>query len=97
MENALIDLKQVTKKGGLMEIVLLWLRMYCERMPNYVLSGLHNDPYNREMVFLSVFKKRFYLFFRDWGREGERGEKHQLVASYMPPPGDLACNPGHVP
>ena len=33
------------------------------------------------------------------GREGEReGEKHQcVVASRMPPTGDLACNPGMSP
>ena len=31
--------------------------------------------------------------------EGEREvEKHQcVVASHMPPPGDLACNPGMCP
>ena len=43
---------------------------------------------------------RFYLFiFRQKGREGEReGEKHQcVVASYVPPTGDLARNPGMCP
>ena len=43
---------------------------------------------------------RFYLFiFRERGREEEReGEKHQcVVASHMPPNGDLACNPGMCP
>ena len=43
---------------------------------------------------------RFYLFsFRERGREGEReGEKHQcVVASPMPPTGDLARNPGMCP
>ena len=36
-------------------------------------------------LFLSFFK-RFYLFiFRQRGREGERGEKHQcVVASHAP-------------
>ena len=41
---------------------------------------------------------RFYLFiFRE--REGERtGEKHQhVVASRVPPTGDLARNPGMCP
>ena len=41
-----------------------------------------------------------YLFiFRERGREGEReGEKHQrVVASHMPPTGDLARNPGMCP
>ena len=50
-------------------------------------------------LFFSLFK-RFYLFiFRERGREGEReGEKHQcVVASWAPPPGDLACNPGMCP
>ena len=47
-----------------------------------------------------LFFKRFYLFiFREKGREGKReGEKHQcVVASYMPPTGDLAHNPGLCP
>ena len=49
------------------------------------------------------FKKIFYLFilfiFKARGREGEReGAKHQcVVASYMPPTRDLACNPGMCP
>ena len=39
-----------------------------------------------------------YLFLkREEGRE-EEGEKHQcVVASQMPPIGDLACNPGMCP
>ena len=49
-------------------------------------------------TFKTIFKTDFiYLFtFRERGREGEgEGEKHQcVVASHMPPPGDLACNPG---
>ena len=46
--------------------------------------------------FYFYFLKRFYLFnFRERGKEGERGEKHQcVVASHAPPTGDLACNPG---
>ena len=37
--------------------------------------------------------------FRQREREGERGgEKYQcVVASRMPPTGDLACNPGMCP
>ena len=37
--------------------------------------------------------------FRERGREGERErEKHQcVVASHVPPSGDLACNPGMCP
>ena len=41
-----------------------------------------------------------YLFiFKDRGREGEReGKKHhRVVASHMPPTGDLARNPGMCP
>ena len=47
-----------------------------------------------------TYFKRFYLFiFRERGREGEReGEKHQcVVASWAPPTGALACNPGMCP
>ena len=43
----------------------------------------------------------FYILFifRERGREGERkGEKHQcMVASHVPPIGDLARNPGMCP
>ena len=49
---------------------------------------------------LFLFFKRFYLFiFREGGREGEREvEKHQcVVASRVPPTGDLARNPGMCP
>ena len=44
-------------------------------------------------VFLNLF------IFRQRGREREReGEKHQcVVASYVLPSGDLACNPGMCP
>ena len=40
-----------------------------------------------------------YLFiFRQRGSEGERGEEHPcVVASHMPPTGDVACNPGMWP
>ena len=50
--------------------------------------------------YASFFLKRFCSFiFRERGREGERGAvKHQcVVASCMPPTGDLACNPGRSP
>ena len=41
----------------------------------------------------------FKFIFREMGREEEReGEKHQcVVASHMPPTGDLAHNPGMSP
>ena len=38
-----------------------------------------------------MLKKRLYLFLE----RGREGEKHRcVVASHMPPTGDLACNPG---
>ena len=38
-----------------------------------------------------------FFVFREMGMEGEREEeKHQMVASHMPPTGDLACNSGHL-
>ena len=38
------------------------------------------------------------FIFRERGKEGEReGEIHCLVASRMPPTGDLACNTGMCP
>ena len=46
-----------------------------------------------------VFFLRFYLFIFREEKEGEReGEKHLcVVASRMPPTGDLAYNPGMCP
>ena len=40
-----------------------------------------------------------FIYFRERAREGEREqEKHQcVVASPVPPSGDLACNPGMCP
>ena len=57
---------------------------------------------NSSVVFL-FFKTLF--IFRERVREEERKtskceryiEIHQLVASHMPPPGDLASNPGMSP
>ena len=49
---------------------------------------------------LRTFFKRFYLFiFRERGKEGRRGgEKHQcVVASHVPPTGDMAHNLGMCP
>ena len=45
------------------------------------------------------FFKNNVIYFLERGSEGEReGEKHQsVVASYTPPTGDLACNPGTCP
>ena len=48
---------------------------------------------------LSNFFFLILFIFRGGGRKGEReGQKHQcMVASHMPPTGDLACNPGICP
>ena len=44
------------------------------------------------------FLKDFIYLFLERGKEGERGEKHQCaVASWAPPNGDLARNPGMCP
>ena len=50
------------------------------------------------MISEKNFKDFIYLFL-ERGREGEReGEKHQcVVASHVPPTGDLARNPGMCP
>ena len=54
-----------------------------------------------QLFFLWVYIfKRFYLFiFRERGRERNIAvlEKHQSVASLMPPTADLAHNPGMCP
>ena len=43
-----------------------------------------------EFIYLFIFTQR--------RREGEReGEKHCVVASHVPPTGDLAHNPGRCP
>ena len=45
------------------------------------------------------FLKILFIYLLERGRAGEtEGEKHQrMVASYAPPTGDLACNPGMCP
>ena len=50
------------------------------------------------IVVLFLLKYFIYLFL-ERGKEGEReGAKHQcVVASCVPPTGDLACNPGMCP
>ena len=46
-----------------------------------------------------MFKDFIYFIFRQRGWKGEtKGEKHPcVVASHMPPTGDLARNPGMCP
>ena len=52
----------------------------------------------KKNYYSNFFKDFIYLIFRERGREGDReGEKYQMVASHMPPTGDLVCNPGMCP
>ena len=62
-----------------------------------IFTPLIKVPQLVKTVFLFIFFKD--LFILDRGREGEReGEKHQcVVASHVPPTGDLAQNPGMCP
>ena len=47
---------------------------------------------------LFIFKKIWFIYFRERGREQERvGGEHRSVASRMPPTGDLTCNPDMCP
>ena len=58
--------------------------------------SLISSNYNSCLAFLSFcFLKILFIYFLERGREGEReGEKHQcVVASCLPPTGDLARNP----
>ena len=60
--------------------------------------GIGSRKKNKEIF--PFFKKDFiYLYFRERARVGEKeGEKHQcMVASRVPPTGDLAHNPGMHP
>ena len=51
-----------------------------------------------ECPIASFFLFKILFIFRERGRMGERGEKHQcVVASCAPPTGDLACTPGVCP
>ena len=63
----------------------LWLKKWNQSLPIY---------------FTQIwFFKLFYFIFTKSGKEGEReGDKHQcVVASHVPPTGDLAHNPGMCP
>ena len=55
--------------------------------------------FKKEILFIYLFIHSFLDRVREVERGGEReGEKHQcVVASHVPPTGDLACNPGMCP
>ena len=66
----------------------------------YILSTIFS--YSVGCLFAFLFLKKFFkdcIYFLERRREGEReGEKHQcVVASWRPPTGDLAHNPGTCP
>ena len=61
------------------------------------------DPFMIHHNFWSkakVFPLKDFIYFQREGKGGKKGEreKHQrVVASHVPPTGDLACNPGMCP
>ena len=69
---------------------LIWIG-YLSFLFNY-----RNYFYIPDMRFLNIFLiKILFIYFLERGREGE---KHQyVVASCVPPTGDLACTPGMCP
>ena len=79
-----------------LEICLLFCQlMHSGLQPPWTHSFCGPDS-RQFTVFVCVFKDFISLFFRERWKEGEReGEKHQcVVAPHVPPPGDLAGNPG---
>ena len=70
--------------------------MFCSHL-HYLVPELFIPP-NSKPVYILLFVCLFVCFRWGW-RDGERvGEKHQcVVASGMPPTGDLALQPRHVP
>ena len=76
--------------------ILIYLKCSCNP---YDFNNVLFKFFPLTCLILGVFFLRFYFFiFRDRGREGGKGEKHQcVVASHMPPTGNLACNPVMCP
>lgn len=67
VETASVGLKQLIDRRNRMETVLLWLGMYCELMPNFVLSYLHKDLDNRGRVYFWLKQKvRWSFIFQDF-------------------------------
>ena len=57
-----------------------------------MLCILHSHHFLKDYLFIYLF------IFRERGKEGERGEKHQcVVGSCVSPTGDMAWNPGMCP
>ena len=65
-----------------------------ENTPEEELDEMEESNVSDRQFFLHFIYLINYLFCRQRGSEGEReGEKHQcVVASHMPPRGDLAHN-----
>ena len=90
------DAPFVAAGGNELALRIEWshkILLHLEKRINYwVLTG----QVKVDMVNKFFFKDFIYLFFREKGKQGEReGEKHQcVVASCVPPTGDLARNPG---
>ena len=63
------------------------------------IRSMNFESVSCDCYFLKIIFKDFIYLFLERGREGEReGEKHQcVVASHVPPTGDLARNPGMCP
>ena len=70
-------------------------------MSDLLVSTMHAEMFRGDTSG-TYFELHFFLrftYFLERGREREKeGEKHQcVVASRMPPTGDLVCNPGMCP
>ena len=77
---------------------------YCFR--EVVTTGKGHVYFNHHEIILFIFFcncflfffLRFYLFICGQGKRGRKRKKHQcVVASHVPPIGDLAHNPGMCP
>ena len=48
-------------------------------------------------LFYFIFLRFYFFIFREGKGKRKRGKYQCVVASHMPPTGDLACNPGMCP
>ena len=76
----------IFSKNQLLDSLILWIVfLFCM-------------PFNSALIFLPSTHSGLLEFFLSFIYLFLQGEKHQcVVASYMPPTGDLACNPGMCP